>query len=211
MTIASLPNTLAHPFWPVKSQVNTQLPLLPDTMTHHKVSLSRNHKMIVSYSKYVYGTYGVSSSYRVLTKGLFHKRFDQVRDCLQYVLRLPTCKRSIVLELLRLWSYYGEVYPKAQQVALESYSSKSTFWRTVLYMEKAGLLKRIPRYVLRPHAQISNLYRLDKLLILIARYLAEHGTAFYEKWLKPYLTIPGSQFWTKTIWLKQLELPPPLL
>jgi hypothetical protein len=36
---------------------------------------------------------------------------------------------------------------------------------------------------------------LDRLLLVIARYLAEHGVPFYQKWLQPYLAMSGSQFW----------------
>jgi hypothetical protein len=47
--------------------------------------------------------------------------------------------------------------------------------------------------------QISNLYLLHKLLLVIARYLAEHGVQFFEKWLRPYLSMPGRSFWPSVI------------
>jgi hypothetical protein len=34
--------------------------------------------------------------------------------------------------------------------------------------------------------------------------------AFYEKWLQPYLSMPGSQFWREAVWLQEAELAPPL-
>ena len=67
-------------------------------------------------------------------------------------------------------------------------------------LQDMNLLKVVRRFLIRAEAQISNLYLLDNLLIVIARYLAEHGTGFLEKWLQPYLTMPGLKFW-RQIWL----------
>lgn len=187
--------TLEQPFLPVKSDVNSTLTKPPDSMIHHKGR--GNPLRIVLRDRYNYRDmpYGVSSSHRVLSKGLFLKRFDQVRSCLSDVLALSTCEREATLRLLRLWAYYGKVYPKASQVCSEPGCSKATFWRTVAYLKDLGLIDVIPRFLIRPHAQISNLYLLKKLIIVIARYLAEHGTAFQEKWLVPYLVMPASLFW----------------
>lgn len=188
-----------------------QLPLFPDSMTHHKL-LGRGREYIVLRKGTPHPqSYGVSSAYRVLSPQLLLKRFDQVRDCLQNVLGLTTGQREVTLKLLRLFAYYGQVYPKASLFCQEPGASRATFWRTIKRLSNENLVQVVNRFILRPHAQISNLYRFDKLLLLLARYLAEHGQAFYQKWLKPYLALAGSVFWGETIWLKEAELPPPLL
>lgn len=162
---------------------------LQKAMIHHKV-IYRNR-----YNK-EYKPYGVSSSHRVLSPQLLFKKFYCIRDCLEHVIGLTPGQRETMLRLLRLWAYYGKVYPKQSQVSIEPGCSKATYWRTIHILEELGLVQVINRYIIRPRAQISNLYRFDKLLIILARYLAEHGVQFWEKWLKPYLTMPGFQFWS---------------
>ncbi len=202
-------NRVAQTFCNVKSPLNTQLSLFPDSLIHHN-PLRTGKEKIVYYKGIRRGnTYGVSSSRRVLSPGLFLKRFDQVRDCLQYAVGLTTGQREVTLKLLRLWTYYGQVYPKASTFSDEPGSSRSTFWRTIKVLSEHGLVNVVNRFLIREHAQISNLYRFDKLLILIARYLAEHGQEFREKWLQPYLSIAGCLFWGKTVWLQEPELAMP--
>jgi len=220
MTTTATNLNVAHPFCSVKPEINTQFPLFPDTMIHHN-NLGEKKRIIVSNSVLRRdGPYGVSPSRRVLSPGLFLKRHDNIRQFLKGVLGLTPRKAEAILRLLRLWAYYGNVYPKAVRVAYdpsritaacygiiadhplsatgEPGCSKATFWRAIRELESRGLILVVNRYVIRPHAQISNLYRLDRLILVIARYLAEHGVAFREKWLKPYLFMPGSQFWSWT-------------
>lgn len=188
--------TLAQSFDPVKFPVNFRSPSDKNSMIHHNQDLPRS-KIIVSYKSIGNSSrYGVSRSYRILSPQLLFKKFDHVRDALKYVLGMPPAQREVTLRLLRLWAYYGYVYPKEATITAEPGCSKATFWRTIRLLEELGLVQVVSRYVIRPHAQISNLYRLDKLVVLLARYLAEHGVGFREKWLKPYLTMLGSHFWT---------------
>lgn len=187
--------TLEQPFSPVKSNIPHPLYPHPDSMIHHKEG---GNRLLIVYRERLYCRdkgYGVSSSQRVLSPQLLFKRYDLIRKCLQDLLGLSTAQREVTLRLLRYWAYYGQVYPKEAQVTEEQGCSKATFWRTISLLEQLGLIHVINRYVIRHHAQISNLYRFDKLLIVIARYLAEHGTAFLEKWLQPYLQLPGQVFW----------------
>ena len=197
-----MPNTqpsvkVAQPFPTVKS-LNSQLPLFdPDSMIHHKDPSLRSY-IIVSYTSIGKDKrYGVSSSFRVLSPQLLFKKFDLVRDCLQGVLGLTTAQREVTLRLLRYWAYYGKVYPKESLISSEPGCKKATFWRTVKQLEDRGLIQVINRFVFSPHAQISNLYRLDRLVLLLARYIAEHGGQFAEAWLTPYLTMPGREFWSQ--------------
>ena len=197
MRESTLPTTVAQTFWPVKSINSTTFGNSDNPMIHHKVTLSRNNNLIVSYSKRRGKPYGVSRSRRAITSSLFIKKFDYIRDCLKYTLGLTPAQREVVLRLLRLWAYYGNVYPKEAQITELPGCSKATYWRTIKVLKSLGLIRVVNRYVIRPHAQISNLYRLDRLALLLARYLAEHGTHFWEKWLRPALTMPGQQFWSQ--------------
>lgn len=165
------------------------------SMIHHKPR-SNQKKIIVSYSSLSqFKRYGVSTPLRLLSPGLFIKRYDQIRDFLEGVLGLTTAQREIVLRILRLWAYYGLVYPKESQITQEPGCSKATFWRTVRQLRELHLVQVVNRYVVRPHAQISNLYRLDRLALVVARYLAEHGIKFPGSWACPYLAMAGQAFW----------------
>ncbi len=196
MPRSSLSNTVDHSFDFVNPSINSQIPLFSDSMIHHNPDLGEN-RLIVSYKSIERGDpYGVSKHYRVLTSGLLLKKYDMVRDCLAGPLGLTTGQREVTLRLLRLWAYYGRVFPKESQITEDPGCSKATYWRTIRLLRRLGVIKVVNRYVIRPHAQISNLYRLDKLALLLARYLAEHGVAFFEDWLKPALAMPGRQFWS---------------
>lgn len=188
--------TVAQMVFPVKPPINSQLPLFADSMIHHNEP-SLPSRIIVSYSLIRRGNpYGVSRSYRVLSSQLLLKKFDRVRECLANSLGLTTAQREVALRLLRLWAYYGQVYPKEAQITGEPGCSKATYWRTIRILRELNLIKVVHRYVLRPHAQISNLYRLDRLVVVLARYLSEHGVGFYESWLQPILKMPGHLFWS---------------
>jgi len=200
MPLTTADSKVAQPSSPVKS-LNYQLPLpLPEPMIHHK---DRTPKLRIIYKNkrgLIPPPYGVSSSQRVLSPQLLLKRHNLVHQFLEQTLGLTTSQREVTFRLLRYWAYYGKVYPKQSQVSNEPGCSKATFWRTIRTLEDRRLIQVVNRFVIRPHAQISNLYRFDKLLLIIARYLAEHGQRFYEKWLEPYLAMPGRLFWS-------LELP----
>jgi len=192
---SNLSDSIKQPFWPVnhKEKINFGSP--PDSVAHHKVSLSSKGNIIVSYSKYRCGPYGVSSSRRVLSPSLFNKKFDYIRDCLQNTLGLTRAQLQVVLRLLRYWCYYGDVYPSASQVSEDPGCSIATFWRTIRILKGLGLLSIVNRYVIRPHAQISNLYRLDKLVMLIIKYLAEHTAHIWPSWTHTYIHTPWPNIW----------------
>ena len=189
--------TLEHAFSPVKSSPPAIRIAPSNSMIHHNGPGALPHKVIVTYKNIERSPYGVSPAYRVLSPQLLLRKFDQVRACLAGPLGMPTSQREVALRLLRLWAYYGQVYPKESQVTELPGCSKATFWRTIKMLQGLGLVHVINRYVLRPHAQISNLYRLDRLVLLLARYISEHGHAFYEHQLQPYLAMPGRQFWSQ--------------
>lgn len=180
----------------VNPPLNSQLPLFPASMIHHKGRGSPDRLILHGKDIYSSKRYGVSSSRRVLSPQLLLKRFDQVRDCLQYALGLTTCEREATLRVLRFWAYYGQVYVKQTQISENPGVSKATYWRAIRRLKDRGLIRVVNRFIIRPHAQISNLYRLDKLVLVIARWLAEHGSGFRERWLQPYLSAPARVFWS---------------
>jgi len=194
--VTDTPNRIIeHSFDNVKYPLNAQLPLFTESMIHHNTPLSIKKRIVLRKGIKEGVRYGVSPSRRVLSRELLLKRFDRVRDCLEYAVGLHPAQRVVALRLLRYWAYYGNVYVKEATVTAEPGCSKATYWRTVKVLQLSGLITVINRYIIRPYAQISNLYRFDRLLLIIARYLAEHGVAFREKWLRPYLVMPGFQFW----------------
>lgn len=195
---------LEHPCDNVNPPVNYQLPLFPDPVIHHNRP-SRGKKKMVLYRKGDIGKrYGVSQDRRVLSPQLLLKRYYRVRDCLEDTVGLPPAQREAAIRLLRYWAYYGNVYVKESSVTSEPGCSKATYWRAVKFLESHGLITVINRYIIRPHAQISNLYKFDRLLLVIAVYLAEHGVEITTKWVQPYLRMPGSQFWP---WILRLSPP----
>lgn len=203
MTNRATNTKVAQPFWPVKSNESISIGSTIPSMIHHKSYYSKKGNLIVTYSDREEVPYDVSSDWRVLTKGVFNKRIDQIMHCLCDVVGLPPGEGLAALTLLRFGAYYGNIYPKASQCCSEPGCSKATFWRAVMHLKNLGLIRVIPRFRIDPHAKISNLYILHKLLILIARYLAEHGIQFFLKWLKPYLQSPGSAFWGQ--WVPSLR------
>jgi len=176
----------------------------PGSMIHHKVIINNTldnnrhttHRIILRKGMCL-NHYGVSSSQRIISPGLMLKKFDYIRDCLDNVVGLTTAQREVTLRLIRFWAYYGNVYPKESAITLEPGCSKTTFWRTIRILRELGLIRVVNRYILRPHAQISNLYLLHNLVVVIARYLAEHGQDFKAKWLRPFLQMTGAQFWSQ--------------
>jgi len=153
----------------------------------------------------------------VLSPQALLKRLDKVRDCLHGVLGLTEKQTEATIRLLRLWSYYGQVYPKASQVAGEPEISpamiswraeqglgpapqndgvsRATFWRTIRILEDLGLVQIVNRYVVREHARISNLYRLDKLVLVLAKYLAERIEHAWPSWIIPHIKLTWAELW----------------
>jgi len=174
---------------------------IPPQATAHHNSLSPN--LITVYYKRGTGIekrYGVPHYHRLLTMGMFHKKHDDIRHLL-IDLGLETKERDAIFALLRLFIYYGRTYPKAADLAEDTGISKRTFWRAVGKLRSYGVIEVINRYC--KHRQISNAYRLDKLVVIIARYLAEHGQAF-KKFGSQLVTFLSS-FWSD-IWNADINL-----
>ena len=212
------PTKVAQTFWPVKSPIFNNSSPDPGSMIHHNVSISTHKKITISYNTLNWKPYGVSPARRVLSPQALLKRFDVVKDGLITRIGLTPKQADVTMELLRLWCYYGYVYPKASQVIGEpeispelaswraeigirpdprpSVCSRATFWRTIKLLEGLGLVEIINRYVKREHAQISNLYRLDQLVLALVRYIAERREFLFPSWLEGLLSIPARAFWS---------------
>jgi hypothetical protein len=147
---------------------------------------------------------------RVITPQALLRKFDRVRVFLATTLQLTPAQREAVFRLLRLWAYYGKCYPKEAQITKEPGCSKATFWRTISTLEALSMVVRVNRYVKREHAQISNLYLLDKLILAIAKYLSEHGYHFNQPWLKPLFEITWPDLWNMRCFTAYEAHPPPV-
>ncbi len=102
-------------------------------------------------------TYGVPAPRRMLTPGLLLKKHNSI--CAYLVrLDLTAAEREITFHLLRLYAYYGKVYPKACEFTEDGGCSKRSFWRAVAKLEDNGYIDRINRFL--HHLQISNAYAL---------------------------------------------------
>ncbi|GAI72720.1 unnamed protein product [marine sediment metagenome] len=91
-------------------------------------------------------TYGVPAPRRMLTPGLLLKKHDYIRAYL-VSLGLTTAERDAAFFLLRLYAYYGKVYPKAPNYTEDCYRSKRSFWRAVAKLEEQGIIdadRRLP-------------------------------------------------------------------
>lgn len=135
----------------------------------------------------------------VLPRGVVFKRWRESQDFYRVTLGLTQSQRAVVTELVRLWMIKGEVYPTARQVAEAARVGVRAFWRTISRLEKMKLIQVVNRYVQREWAQISNLFRLEKLLVTLARYLAEHGEHNLGPMMARFLALPGRVFWSE-IW-----------
>ena len=150
-------------------------------------------------------SYGVPTPRRMLTPGTLVKKHDHIRTYL-LSLGLTPAERDAAFYLLRLFVYYGKVYPKAPNYTEDCYCSKRTFWRAIAKLEQIGILDRIHRYL--NHLQISNCYRLDKLILCLVRYLAEHGYPFVDTFTRAILKLTSNSFWT-AIWPATVRLRDP--
>ncbi|MBA7551441.1 hypothetical protein ES705_43981 [subsurface metagenome] len=137
-------------------------------------------------------TYGVPAPRRMLTPSLLLKKHFYILTYLMSI-GLTTAERPAAFYLLRLFAYYGKVYPKAPNYTENFYNSKRSFWRAVAKLEDSGLIDRQNRYL--HHLQISNCYRLDKLVLCLIQYLAEHGCPNLAGFANYCLAKVGSHFW----------------
>lgn len=143
--------------------------------------------------------YGVPSPTVVLPRGVLFKRWRDTQAFYRITLGLPEAEIGGVSELVRLWMIKGRVYPTAKQVAEASGTSVRTFWRTIKRLEQMKMIQVVNRYVQRGWAQISNLFRIEKLIFALARFLAEHGERHLGPMMARFLALPGREFWAK-IW-----------
>ncbi len=172
----------------------------PQAMAHHNPSTPDRLNIFYKKGGEVEKRYGVPQTRRILTMGMFHKYHDEIRHQLIRV-GLETRERDAIFKLLELYIYYGKVYPKATDIADQAYISKRTFWRAIGKLREFGVIEVLNRYA--KHRQISNLYRLDKLVVMIARYLAEHGHNIGNFGIK--LVSLLAHFWQQ-VWSVEINL-----
>ena len=171
---------------------------------------SNKDKRILGDSRELY-SYGVPMKRKILTCELYNKRFDEIRHYLDRNLGLTLAEREGILRMLRIYAYYGRVYPKASQIAddfgnMVPGCSKRSFWRAIAKLREGGLVQVHNRYL---HGrQISNCYRLDKLILCLVRWLLEHGTRYLNLLRLPrelFDALHMANFW-RLIWYAKADL-----
>ena len=156
-------------------------------------------------------SYGVPMKRKILTVELFNKRFDEIRHYLDRNIGLTLAERDGILRMLRIYAYYGRVYPKASQIAddfgnMVPGCSKRSFWRAIAKLREDGLIQVRNRFL---HGrQISNCYRLDKLILCLVRWLLEHGSRYLNLLKLPrelFDALHIQDFW-RLIWSAKADL-----
>ncbi|MBA7524813.1 hypothetical protein ES705_16957 [subsurface metagenome] len=210
MTISTIAHKSPVCQGPPASEVG--LPKLPPAYDESSPSplSTAHHNALSNYSGNIYSKrgievekrYGVPQTYRILTMGNYHKHHDDINTMLRVVCGLENRERVAIFCLFRLFLYYGKVYPKAADVADQEYISKRTVWRAIGKLRDLGVVEVINRYV--KHKQISNLYRLDKLVVMIARFISEHHPTIFGHF-GDKLTSFFRSFWDE-IWDADINL-----
>ena len=196
------PEKISHP--PPEQQTlahrNASLPIYPGNKKKREPGDSRD-----LYS------YGVPTSRKILTIELYNKRFDEIRHYLEQNIGLTLAERDGILRMLRIYAYYGRVYPKASQIAddfgnMVPGCSKRSFWRAIAKLREDGLIQVRNRFL---HGrQISNCYRLDKLILCLVRWLLEHGSRYLNLLKLPrelFDALHIQDFW-RLIWSAKADL-----
>ena len=156
-------------------------------------------------------SYGVPMKRKILTVELYIKRFDEIRHYLEQNIGLTLAERDGILRMLRIYAYYGRVYPKASQIADDFGNmipgcSKRSFWRAIAKLREDGLIQVRNRFL---HGrQISNCYRLDKLILCLVRWLLEHGSRYLNLLKLPrelFDALHIQNFW-RLIWCAKADL-----
>ena len=183
-------------------------------LAHRNSSLSissgRSNKKVPGNSRELY-SYGVPIKRKILTCELYNKRFDEIRHYLDRNMGLTLAEREGILRLLRIYAYYGKVYPKASQIAddfgnMIKGCSKRSFWRAIAKLREDELITVHNRYL---HGrQISNCYRLDKLILCLVEWLLEHGKRYLNLLSMPreiFDALHMTNFW-RLIWYARVDL-----
>ncbi len=184
------------------------------TLAHRNASLpippGNKKERVLGNSRELY-SYGVPMKRKILTCELYNKRFDEIRHYLDRNMGLTLAEREGILRLLRIYAYYGRVYPKASQIAddfgnMIKGCSKRSFWRAIAKLREDGLVQVHNRYL---HGrQISNCYRLDKLILCLVEWLLEHGKRYLNLLSMPreiFDALHMANFW-RLIWCARVDL-----
>ena len=187
---------------PKLSPTYDESPPSPQSTAHHNALPINLNNIYYKKGIGVGKRYGVPQLHRILTMGNYHKHHDDINTMLRVACGLENRERGAIFCLLRLFLYYGKVYPKAADVADQEYISKRTYWRAIGKLRDLGVVEVINRYV--KHKQISNLYRLDKLIVMIARFISEHHPIIFGDF-GDKLTSFFRSFWDE-IWDADINL-----
>lgn len=195
MTSRPTSRSIERPFHQSQHRAGSGPPASPEEVIHHNRTPGTPNMRIIHRGDTPTPPYGVSRGPRPLTPHHVLKRHGQIRDGLRELVGLTSGEIEVVVRLLRFYVWYGDVYPKAATVARSPGCSTATFWRAIRKLRDHRLVSVVNRYVVRDHAQISNLYRLDRLVLIIAKYLSERTGWIWPDWIHPVLDMTWPTFW----------------
>lgn len=104
--------------------------------------------------------------------GIFRKYSSDILRYLKTFYKDSPKSRNSIISLVRLFAYYGAVFPSAVTVAGENNMSARQFWRALGVMVNGGLIKIQPRFLNRH--QRSNVYDLRELIKEILEFIRLH-------------------------------------
>ena len=194
-----------------KEPIYCQPPPTKKTLAHRNDTISGSNPIRSQSTNLDLYSYGVPMRRKILTVELYNKRFHEIRNYLAGNLGLTLAEREGILRLLRLYAYYGRVYPKASQIAddfgnMVKGCSKRSFWRAIAKLRDGGMIQVRHRFL---HGrQISNCYRLDKLILCLVRWLLEHSTHYLKLGTlakEHFNALHVSNFW-RLIWSANVDL-----
>lgn len=119
-------------------------------------------------------------SYRVqkFSNKMFSRHFSTIRDFFKG-LGFSNFERETMLKLLNFNSYYGaNVFPSIPYLATDCQVSQRTVQYALAKAEDIGLLERQARHYQDAEGKVkqrSNLFRLDKLVLMVLKVISEHG------------------------------------
>lgn len=171
-----------------------------ETMAHHKVSSTYND-LIIYIKKGGREPYAVPLASKVLSKADYCRHFNDIRELLKGPLGLSNFERDVAFQLIRFGVYYGRVYPKASTLADQCQVSKRTVWRAIAKLRGLGVIKSYPVFI--NGYQTSSWYRLDKLFLMMAQFIAERGRELNRQAIAILRSF--NNFWHQ-IWHAEVDL-----
>jgi len=178
--------------------MDSQKAKVAETMAHHKVSSTYN---VIFIKKEDTEPYAVPLASKTLSKADYCRHYDDIRELLKGPLSLSNFERDVAFQLIRFGVYYGRVYPKASTLADQCQVSKRAVWRAIARLRGLGVIKSYPVFI--NGYQTSSWYRMDKLFLMMAQFIAERGRELNRQAIAILRSF--NNFWHQ-IWHAEVDL-----